>query len=298
MRYAVQGMLLVGALVLVPSARADTPLPADAPVVRLITAGKAPTRTLRLTVKPGSHQTVTMSMGMGMAMQSAGKDLMPMTRIPEVRMTLELDAVGFSGDGDLRCTFKITRAELASDPSANPAVVTAMKQAIRGLDGMSGFVVMTSRGFTREADFQVGATVDPQLKELLNGMRQSLYQLCAPLPAEPVGKGARWETTTKLEMNGMSLDQIGTYDLVELSGNSAKLDVSLKQTAGNQKIQRNGISFDLISLASSGTGHMMLDLTRLIAAPATISVKSAMEMEAMGQKLSMQIDMTMGIKRK
>lgn len=291
-------MLLVGFFVLVPSARADTPPPADAPVVRLITAGRAPTRTLRLIVRPGFHQTVTMTMGMVMAMQSAGKDLVPMTRIPEVRTTLELDAVGIVGDGDLRCTFKITRAELAPDPRANPAVVAAMKQAILGLDGLSGFVVMTSRGFTREADFQVGATVDPQLKELLNGMRQSLYQLSAPLPAEPVGKGARWETTTKLEMNGMSLGQIGTYDLVELSGNSAKLDVSLKQTAGNQKIQRNGMSVDLISLASSGTGHMALDFTRLIAAPATISVKSAMEMETMGQKMSMQLDMTMGVKRK
>ena len=298
MRYAVLGMLLVGSLALVPSARADTSPPEDAPVVRLITAGKAPTRTLRLIAKPGFRQTVIMTMAMGMAMQSAGKDLVPKTRVPEVRMTIELDVVNVSGDGDLRCTFKITRPELAQDPKANPAVVAAMKQSILGLDGLSGFVVMTSRGFTREADFQVPATADPQLKELLNSMRQSLYQLTSPLPAEPVGKGARWETTMKLEMNGVSLGQIATYDLVELSGNSAKLDISLKQTAGNQKIQRNGISIDLISLASAGSGHMALDLTRLIASPATMSIKSASEMEAMGQKISMQVDLTMGIKRR
>jgi hypothetical protein len=291
-------MLLVGSFALATSAYADSDPPADAPVVKLVAAGNAPTKTLRLVAKPRFHQTVTMSMAMGMGIQSGGKDIVPMTRVPEVRMTLDLAVASVAANGDMRCTFKIRKPELAPDPSANPAVVAAMKKTIVGMDGISGYAVITNRGFTKEADFKLGPNIDPQLKELLDGMRQSLRQLAAPLPAEAVGKGARWETTTKLALNGMSLTQVATYDLVELSGDSAKLTVTMKQTAGRQTIQRNGVSVDLISLASSGAGDMTLDLGQLIASPATISIESASEMEAAGQRMSMKIDMTLGVKRK
>jgi len=298
MKHAVLGILLVGSLALGTSAYADSDPPTGAPVVKLLSAGNAPRKALRLVARPGYRQTVVMTMAMGMSMQSGGKDLVPMTRMPEMRMTLDLAVTSVAANGDMRCTFKITKPGLAPDPNAAPAVVEAMTKSIAGLDGTSGYAVLTSRGFTREADFQVGPNVDPQLKQLLDGMRQSLHQLAAPLPAEPIGKGARWETTMTLEINGMNLTQVATYELVELAGRSAKLAVTLTQRAGHQKIQRNGMSFDLISLASSGSGNMTIDLAQLIASPATISISSASEMEAMGQKMNMKLDMTMGIARK
>ncbi len=298
MRHTVFGMLLVGSVALVTPASADSGPPADAPVIKLITAGKAPMKTLRLIAKPKYHQAVTMAVGMGMAIQAGGKDIVPMMRVPEVRMTLDLAVASVAANGDMRCTFKISKPEIAADPNANPAVIEAMKKAITGMDGLAGYAVITNRGFTKEADFKTGPNVEPQLKELLDGMRQSLHQLSAPLPAEPVGQGARWETTMKLHLNGMELTQVATYDLVELSGSTVKLTVALTQHAEHQKIQRNGMSVDLISLASSGGGDMKLDLAQLIAAPATMAIKSATEMEAMGQKMNMTMEMKLGLTQK
>jgi hypothetical protein len=298
MRHIVFGIVVIGSLALVTPVRGEGDPPADAPVVKLIAAGKAPKRTLRLAATAGHHEIVTMTMAMGMGMQSGGKDIVPMTRIPEIRMAIDLTVGSVTAGGDMRCTFKINEPEIATDASVDPQVVAAMKKAVVGMDGMSGYAVITNRGFTTEADFTTGPNLDPQLKQLLDGMRQSLRQLAAPLPAEPVGKGARWETTSKLVLNGMTMTQVATYELVELAGTTARLKVAMKQNAGRQKIQRGGVSIDLISLASSGTGEVTLDLTDLIASPATMSMKSAMEMEAAGQKMNMNITMTLGTKRK
>jgi hypothetical protein len=203
-----------------------------------------------------------------------------------------------SPEGDMRCTFKIGEPELASDPNANPQIVAAMKKSLSGLDNITGYAVITNRGFTKEADLTVGANIDPQLKQLLDGMRQSLHQLAAPMPAEPVGKGARWQTTMKPEMNGIRLDQVAVYELVEMSRSSIKLTVTMEQHAGQQKVTRDGMTFELISLESKGSGDMSFDLAQLIAAPAALAMKSAMQMEAMGQKMDMKIDMKLGVKRK
>jgi hypothetical protein len=163
---------------------------------------------------------------------------------------------------------------------------------------MSGYSVITSRGFTKDADFKIGANADPQLVQLLDSMRQSLRQLSAPLPAEAVGKDARWQTTMKIQVNGMTMTQVATSHLVELSDDAAKVEVELKQSAGRQKIQRNGMSVDLISLASTGSGDLTLDRTRVVPSPATVSLKSASDMEAMGQKMHVVLDMTLSVKTK
>jgi hypothetical protein len=287
---------LVGSLMLVMAAHVDAAPPAGAPIIKLLAAGKGPTRKLRITAKPGDHQTLVMTMAMGMGMQSGGKDLVPMTRVPAIHMTLDLEVESVAPNGDIRCKVVFSKSEIATDASANPAVVAAMKKSLAGLDGLSGYSVITSRGFTKDADFKVGPNADPQLTELLDGMRQSLRQLSAPLPAEAVGKDARWQTTMKIEVSGTSLTQVGTSHLVELSDNSAKIEVELKQSAGRQKIQRNGMSVELISLTSSGSGDLTLDLGHVMASPATMSVKSASEMEVMGQKMHMTLDMTFSVK--
>jgi len=69
-------------------------------------------------------------------------------------------------------------------------------------------------------------------------------------------------------MNGMNLTQVAVYDLVELSGNSVKLNVKLTQNAANQKIQRKRhVGRSEFKLVSSGGGDMKVDLSQLIASP-------------------------------
>lgn len=287
--------MLVGSLALAASASADSAPPEGAPVVKLLSAGKGPKTALRMSAKQGDHQTLVMTIAMGMGIQTDGKDTLPMMHMPAMQMTMEVDVVSIAGNGDIRCNLEISKVDLAPDPSANPAVASAMKHALAGLTGLTGYTVITNRGFTREADFTIGPNADPQLTEMLNSMRQSLRQLSSPLPDEPVGKDAQWMTTMKLKVNGMAMTQVSTHRLLERSGNSAKIELSLKQTAGRQKIQRNGVTVDLFSLSSTGSGAQTFDLSHAVPAAAHVAITSVSDMEAMGQKMTLKLDVAMDV---
>ena len=45
----------------------------------------------------------------------------------------------------------------------------------------------------READLKAPPGGSAQMQQSLENLRQSMRQMSAPLPEEPVGKGARWE---------------------------------------------------------------------------------------------------------
>ena len=272
-------------------------VPADAPVVKLIDAGKDPKKPLRLTAKVGLKRSMVMTMKMAMAM-TMGTNAMPMQKLPETRMTMEMKVTNVAPNGDIRYEFKIKKPEVIAGPDSNQMVVDAMKNALKGMEGMSGYAVVTNRGFTKEADISMPANMDPQMKNFMESTKQSLHQIASPLPEEPVGVGAKWETIMKLKQNGMVLDQTATNDLVELKGDTGKINLKIKQNAERQKITQGGVTVDLISLKSTGDGIMNFDLTRLVPSLATVNLHSNSEMEAMGNKMSMKLDMTMGMQGK
>jgi hypothetical protein len=272
-------------------------VPADQPVIKLIDAGKDPKKALRLTAKVGLKRSMVMTMKMAMAM-TLGANAMPMQKLPETRMTMDMKVTNVAPNGDIRYEFKIKKPEVIADKDANPMVVDAMKNALKGMEGMSGYAVVTSRGFTREADINVPANMDPQMKQFMEGTKQSLHQIASPLPEEPVGVGAKWETIMKLTQNGMVLNQTATNELVDLKGETGKITLKIKQSAAPQKITQNGVTVDLKSLVSTGSGEMQFDLARLVPSLASVTLNSDSQMEAMGQKMAMKLDMTMGMQGK
>jgi hypothetical protein len=140
--------------------------------------------------------------------------------------------------------------------------------------------------------------MDPQMKQFMEGTKQSLHQIASPLPEEAVGVGAKWETIMKLKQNGMVLNQTATNELVELKGETGKINLKIKQNAERQKITQGAVTVDLISLKSTGTGEMNFDLARLVPSLASVTLNSDSQMEAGGQKMAMKLDMTMGMQGK
>src|SRR5262249_28156349 len=152
--------------------------------IKLIDAGKDPKKPLRLTAKVGLKRSMVMTMKMAMAMTLDTTEI-PMQKFPETRMTMDMKVTAVAPNGDIRYEFKIKKPEVIADKGANPAVVDAMKNALKGMEGLSGYAVVTSRGFTKEADIKVPAEMDPQMKQLMEGTKQSLHQIASPLPEEP-----------------------------------------------------------------------------------------------------------------
>jgi hypothetical protein len=272
-------------------------LPPGVPVVKVTDAGSGPKKQLRFTAKKGLSRSMVMTMKMGMAM-SMGANSMPMTVLPTMKLTMDMKVTEVSAAGDIKYTFALKQPEVIAEKGMPAAMVDAMKNASKGMAGLTGYAVVTSRGFTKEADIKVPADADPQMKQLMDSIKQSLYQISAPLPEEAVGVGAKWDTIMQLTQNGMTLDQTATNELVDLKGDSGKLKLTLKQSAKPQKVTVNGMAVNVLSLNSNGTGETNLDFTRLVPSQASVTMHSDLKMEASGQKVGMQMDLTMGLSSK
>jgi uncharacterized protein DUF6263 len=295
MKHIVLATLVALSLSTVATAAPDAP--AGSPVVKLVDAGKGAKKQLRFTAKKGLTRSMVMTMKMGMAM-SMGANSMPRQDLPVMKLTMDMKVTDVTAGGDIRYTFSLKQPEVIADKGTPQAVIDAVKSASKGMAGLTGYAVVTSRGFTKEADINVPKDADPQMKQFMDSIKQSLYQISAPLPEEAVGVGAKWDTVMQLTQNGMTLDQTATNELVDLKGDTGKLKLTLKQSAKPQKIAVNGMDVNVLSLASNGTGETSLDFTRLVPSQATVTLHSDLKMEAGGQKIGMQMDLTMGLTSK
>lgn len=294
MAYSVRMKALVLALVLGASLAHPAAADTNDPVVKLVDAGKGPLKPLRLTAKKGLKKTVVMRMTMGLAMDLGNGA--PMAQdMPPIEMAFTVKVTDVAANGDIRYDAAFKRPKVIAGALTSPAVVKAMNDAFQGVDGITGYSVITNRGFVREVKLDVPANTSPQVKQMLDSMKQAMAQASSPFPEEAVGIGAKWDTITKVSANGLEIQQTASSRLVSLKGNKATLNIVLAQTAKPQTFTTNGITANLESYAADGNGETMFDLTSLIPTTATVGMKSEMKMSAAGQKIGMKlsVDMTL-----
>ena len=265
-------------------------------VVKLLDSGAQPRKALRYKFQAGRSETMVMETSTSMAMEM-GEQKQPETKMPPTQMTMTIESKEVSPQGDMRYEFKMEKADVLADPNANPMMVNAMKQSMNSLVGMSGWATVTPRGFTTDAEIKMPDGIDPQMGQAMGNMRQSMKQMSAPLPAEPVGKGARWQVTMPFETIGMKITQIATYELLEVRGDKVKFDVAIEQSAEPQEINMPGTPpgtiMSLESLTTSGKGTVELQMTDLVPT-SNVNMTTTYTVSANDQKI--KTTMTIGMK--
>ncbi|HEX6739371.1 MAG TPA: hypothetical protein VF310_13925 [Vicinamibacteria bacterium] len=301
-RHSVRWLGPAALLLAASAATAEPPGTADGPRVKLLAPGKAPLRALRYSAKEGQAGAMTMSLIMSMEMSLASQAL-PAQNIPEVRYGLAYKVTKVEPQGDIRYEFELKDPQVVAGVGVAPMVLDTMKAAMDKMRGLRGHAVVTSRGLVREADVQEPEGADAQLRQMLDGMRQSMNQLAAPFPEEPVGVGARWETALRITQNSITLDQVTVSDLASLEGDSGKLQITLTQKADPQKVQPKnmppGAYLNLASLDSTGSGETAFDLRQLVPVKAEIKMhsemKAGLKLGPDEQPMGMKMDMTMSL---
>lgn len=281
-------LVAVLGLAVAPAIRAAQ-TPVYAPVVKLLSPGKDPKKPMRMTAKVGLRRTVVMRIKMGIEMAMGENKVRGI--LPEIRITMDLNVTNVSADGDIRYEFKINKVEVFEDAQVDKKDALVLKAAFAEMQGMKGHVIVSSRGFTKEADLVIPPKMmDPETKQFMEEIKQLPYQMSSPLSEEAVGVGAKWLTTATVKQDGMVLKQSITSELRSLSGDAAKVSCTIKQTC---------MAVDVKSFTSSGNGEMNLDLGRLIPSLATVHVTSRwIETMAQGQDMAMKLDMTVGMQGK
>ncbi|MCC6620309.1 MAG: hypothetical protein IT385_03595 [Deltaproteobacteria bacterium] len=288
-----------------PEPAPTEPAPAPAPVspepvtTKVLEAGADPKIELVLKPTAGTTQTALMTMTMEMQMNVAGQDV-PM-KLPPMKMGMSTTVDEVRDGGDVAFTFKVDSADVGEAADVMPQVVEAMKAAIGKVVGMGGKSVIDPHGTVKEASFQLPADAPPEMKQVVDSFQQSLNQMSIPFPAEAIGVGAKWQTTTKLEQQGMKVDQVATYEIVSIEGSVVKLKFSMQHTAPPQAMalpqMPAGMSAKLNEFSGSGMGEATIDLSKVL--PTATNAKNTMSMSMSvdqgGQKQDMALKMNLEV---
>lgn len=264
-------MLIAG--LMMPHAALAQPAETDAPavepaskepVVELVDAGRSPRRALRLAPTAGQTQTLTMHMGISMAMSMSGMD-MPAQDLPATVMTIKTKVQEVKPDGDIVLGFEITDTDLVDTDASNAMVVDAMRDSLESIEGLKGTSTTSTRGITRDGSVKLPDSADDAMRESFSQVEDNFSRIGVPFPAEEIGVGAKWTVTTVLDSNGLKLKQIADCELISLKGNTVKIKSTIRQSAPPQSIDAPGIppgaEVHLTSFAGKGTSvfTMMLD---------------------------------------
>ena len=240
--------------------------PSVSAAVKLLAPGEAPRKKLRYKFKVGQTEIATMDMQTGYAVE-AGPDSEPEKKLPMVRFKIVIEPKSVSPEGDLKYEYRLVSADVVENPQVPPQLAGALKQMMAGLKGLSGTGVVSARGINKESTFSAPQGASPQTEQMIEQIRQTTRDLAAPLPEEEVGKGAKWEKITKVENAGQKAAQKETYTLVDLTGDTGKIDVVVLQNAPGGAVQAPGIpagaGIRIENMVSNGKGTTAFDLNRI-----------------------------------
>lgn len=286
-------------LALAPGIRAQTPAPAPAPagiqpapaVVTVLSTGTGEKRAVRYKVAPGAQDRIelTMKATLSVDVPDAGPQTMD---APPVKMAMDIDVTGVAANGDIALTMAIVSASMEG---SDAGVLDMLKD-------LTASLVMTDRGMVKSMTMDESKLVDPVMKQVLTSM--GFERLSAPLPAEPVGLGAKWEVAQAMDANGMRVDQKTVFEVVAMDAGSTTFALSMTQTAPPQRIappsMPGDVNVNLISMSGEGSGRMALpDGSVALVGDMVIKSKVVMEMttEGINQRMATATDMKMTVAR-
>jgi hypothetical protein len=166
---------------------------------------------------------------MGMDMGGTG-GLSPNMDIPAIGMNMDVEVKDISTNGEITYAVVYQDASVTAGTNTMSTIASAMNAALAGINGMSGTGLMTDRGIVKKMEMKLPPTAAPQLSQITDQMKNSSAGTAVALPEEAVGPGARWEYHTKINSQGMSIDQTITYKLVSLDGDRLNIRSLITQT--------------------------------------------------------------------
>jgi hypothetical protein len=261
--------------------------------VRLIEAGAEPRQQLRVHAKAGDKQSLATAIKMDMEMKMGGLDA-PAMKMPALKLVVDSTIKSVAENGDVTYDLLVSDSSVADDPDVMPQISDAMKAAFGAMKGATGTGRMSSRGIVTEVKMAPVANTGARDANSLDQINETVKNMAIPLPEEAIGPGAKWEAKSKIKSQGMTLDQVATYELVSVDSQSATIKTDIVQTAAKQKIQSPsmpGMMVDLTKMSGKATGEAKLDQTKpfLVEGHGTMHSEMDMSMNMAGQDQTMSM---------
>ena len=235
--------------------------------VRLIEPGAEPYEVHRYVLSPGQHGDGTMTFTLDLA-QTVGGQTVRVQGTVESRIFVQVvEAV--DGAYVLSSTYG-TSTVSASDP----AFKAELERTYQALEGFTSAQLMSTRGEVLASE---PVDVLPESESI--GITDAISNATSPLPEEPFGVGAVWETRSVFVTGGTQFIQTGTVRVVDIQGSLLTLEMELVQELGPDGFVIPGLEdADVqVDLLSSGTSSAVWDLEQPLARQAISDVHQDLE---------------------
>jgi hypothetical protein len=267
----------------VPAGPLEVKIPAQPTTVKLVAKGKGKLAPLRYTGKAGAKQKVELALDFT-SIETLGTDKNE-TVLPTIVLVGEAEtkAVDKDGRADYAITVSGTDARDVAGARIKPDDLKVM------LGSLPGLVIggsLAASGAAGEVTMRVEKP-DGLTSGALDMVRLTFPSL-PHLPAEPVGVGAKWETTTTSKLAGkIDVTEVTLYELVAVKGNTFTVKGKTTVTGADQALHGGKIS------GIRGTGQSELTLASGALLP-TYKTSLETQFTASEQDQSMTIALRVG----
>lgn len=223
--------------------------------LRLVDAGSEPRTDMRYDISDGLRETMVLTM-LQVTQQVIDGEEMPAIEPPETVLVTDL-LVSRNADEYLVSAEYVD----AYAQNGDPAMLDVVNAALDPLIGVTVEYVIDDRGWTKGSATFGGAidAVDPQTAQLM----EQLSGYSSPVPREPVGVGAVWETDT---VDAQGIVQTSVFTVVAIEGSIVQLSTVVKQTVqpGEQVDFGTGVPAEILAWDVAGSGVASWDLNSVV----------------------------------
>jgi len=256
-------------------------------ITTLIDAGEEPRVLLRYELDPACTEMVTMEQIQELS-QVMGENELPSAGPAGSIMSMRITNSAVE-DGIYAVASEVISAEPA--PGMSEEVADLMARELAAIVGMKSSNEITSQGVpvpgtatlegVEDLDSMVG------LLESLNG------QLANPMPTEPVGVGASWESLNTVELQGLQVTTRSIQTITEISDLVVTVEISGDQSVPNDSVMSlPGIEAKVLEWDTTFSGTAQFDLESLSPVRSEANTISLQSFEV-GPGLTLDQSMTM-----
>lgn len=232
----------------------EATIPTNEVAVKLVSPGKGKRVALKLAPKPGTKQQVELVLDFSLT-QSAevgGTKQSQTDVVPTVVLGGEGEAKAVGADGAVEYALAIAKTDARETPGSQ-VPIDKFRGIMTSLVGLTFSGKVGANGATSPVSVKLEKPGEASAQVIdLVGLTLPVWP---PLPAEPVGVGAKWQATSPLKLAGrLDVTQTIDYELVSYKNNTWTIKGKIKITGADQMMQGGRIT----KIAGSGTHEITL----------------------------------------
>lgn len=225
--------------------------------------GDEPRQPLRVTYAEGDEAQITFTSDLQVTQQTAERT--QRLDSPPIQQTLTY-AVGSVDDDGAELTVRIDRiAAKGKGTGLTEDELAAIDEELAPMEGAEGTGVVTPLGELEAFSFSVPDGASEAVAAKLDALADQLPSLGPALPAEPVGVGASWRTSSTASVGGAEVDTTTTVTVTGIDDGALRYSARVQTSADAQDLALDGLpegaTARLISsdLQGTTTGSLGLD---------------------------------------